>query len=94
MSININQELGRFSFLLLFSGVEVYKYLFITNMNSMILTLMIVWGAMSKLYTNEFSTPTIRRNKGWIFLDRLSVGSGKVDINFEASFISAKIPEG
>ena len=49
--------------------------------------------AFSKLYTNEFSLPTIRRNKGWLFLDRMSVGVGQIDININATLIEANVPE-
>ena len=48
---------------------------------------------LSKLYTNEFSLPMLRRNKGWIFLDRMSVAAGQIDINFEATLVSANVPE-
>lgn len=63
-------------------------------MKSIILPIILMWELAGKLYTNEFSTSTLRRNKGWIFLERMSVGEGQVDVSFQASLISAKIPEG
>ena len=51
-------------------------------MKSIILPLILIWELVGKLYFNEFSTSTLRRNKGWIFLDRMSVGEGQVDVNF------------
>lgn len=44
--------------------------------------------ASSRIYNNDISLTTFRRNAGWQFLDRMNVEAGTLSIEFKADLRS------